>query len=58
MSLAAAGPPLFSLGLREVVVWGQGVAVFGPVRFDGPPATAYYFYDPVDNLLEFWAPDD
>jgi hypothetical protein len=32
--------------------------VFGPVRFDGPPATAYYFYDPDDNLLEFWSPDE
>lgn len=36
---------------------GEGVRVFGPVRFDWMKATSYYFYDPDGNLLELWAPD-
>ena len=38
-------------------VRGHGVEVYGPVRFDWMPASAYYFYDPDGNLLEFWSPD-
>jgi catechol-2,3-dioxygenase len=35
----------------------RDVEIFGPVRFDWMPATAYYFWDPDANLLEFWSPD-
>jgi catechol-2,3-dioxygenase len=35
----------------------HGVALHGPVRFDWMQATAWYFYDPDGNLLEFWSPD-
>lgn len=38
----------------------RGVSVSEPVHFDIPgsmKATAYYFYDPDGNLLEFWSPD-
>jgi catechol-2,3-dioxygenase len=35
----------------------QEVELYGPVYFDWMKATAYYFYDPDGNLLEFWSPD-
>lgn len=35
----------------------QHVEVFGPVHFEWMKATAYYFYDPDGNLLEFWSLD-
>lgn len=35
----------------------HGVEVYGPIRLDWMNATAYYFYDPDGNLLEFWSPD-
>lgn len=45
--------------LEEAVqhVRRQEVEVYGPVHFDWMKATAYYFYDPDGNLLEFWSPD-
>ncbi len=33
------------------------IEVYGPRRFEWMKATAYYFYDPDGNLLEFWSPD-
>ncbi len=38
-------------------VRGKGVDVFGPISFDWMKASAYYFYDPDGNMLEFWSPD-
>ena len=38
-------------------VRGKGVEVYGPVNIKWMNATAYYFYDPDGNLLEFWSPD-
>ena len=35
----------------------HGIEVYGPRRFEWMKATAYYFYDPDGNLLEFWSPD-
>lgn len=35
----------------------HGIEVYGPQRFEWMKATAYYFYDPDGNLLEFWSPD-
>ena len=37
----------------------SGVEVYGPTRFasDWMRATAYFFYDPDGNLIEFWSPD-
>ena len=35
----------------------HGIEVYGPKRFEWMKATAYYFYDPDGNLLEFWSPD-
>ena len=32
----------------------RGVEMFGPHRF-GDVADAYFFYDPDDNLVEFFA---
>lgn len=45
--------------LAEAVehVRGKGVEVYGPKHFKWMKATAYYFYDPDGNLLEFWSPD-
>lgn len=31
--------------------------VHGPRRLEWMSAESYYFYDPDDNLLEFWSPD-
>jgi catechol 2,3-dioxygenase-like lactoylglutathione lyase family enzyme len=36
-------------------VRGKGVDVYGPEDFEWMKATAYYFYDPDGNLLEFWS---
>jgi catechol 2,3-dioxygenase-like lactoylglutathione lyase family enzyme len=38
-------------------VRGAGVEVFGPLHLRWMAASAYYFYDPAGNLLEFWSPD-
>lgn len=38
-------------------VRGEGVEVYGPVRFDWMGADSYYFYDPDGNLLEWWSRD-
>ncbi len=38
-------------------VRGKGVDVFGPISFEWMKASAYYFYDPDGNMLEFWSPD-
>lgn len=38
-------------------VRGKDVEVYGPVNIKWMKATAYYFYDPDGNLLEFWSPD-
>ncbi len=35
----------------------HGIEVYGPKRFEWMKATAYYFYDPDGNLLEFWSPE-
>jgi catechol 2,3-dioxygenase-like lactoylglutathione lyase family enzyme len=36
----------------------HGVEVYGPAHFDWMAgATAYYFYDPDGNLVEFWSPE-
>jgi len=42
--------------LEEAVerVRSHGVQVFGPHQFDDV-GHAYYFYDPDDNLVEFYA---
>lgn len=34
-----------------------GVPVHGPQRLEWMNAESYYFYDPGDNLAEFWSPD-
>jgi len=34
-----------------------GVAVHGQRRLEWMSAESYYFYDPGDNLAEFWSPD-
>jgi len=34
-----------------------GVTVHGPQRLEWMSAESYYFYDPDDNLAEFWSPD-
>ncbi len=59
------GPVHFALNtprdcLQESVehVRAAGVEVFGPTRFDWMSAESYYFYDPDDNLVELWSPDD
>jgi catechol 2,3-dioxygenase-like lactoylglutathione lyase family enzyme len=36
-------------------VRSAGVEVHGPTEFEWMNAKAYYFYDPVGNLLEFWS---
>lgn len=33
------------------------IPVHGPQRLEWMSAESYYFYDPDDNLLEFWSPD-
>lgn len=33
-----------------------GIAVYGPVALDWMNADSIYFYDPDDNLVEFWCP--
>ena len=37
-------------------VESKGIQVYGPTYFEWMNATSYYFYDPDQNLLEFWAP--
>ena len=37
-------------------VESKGVPVYGPTFFEWMNAKSYYFYDPDQNLLEFWAP--
>lgn len=32
-----------------------GISVYGPTHFEWMNATSIYFYDPDQNLLEFWA---
>lgn len=39
-------------------VRSKGLDVYGPVELEWMNATAYYFYDPDANLLEFWSRDD
>jgi len=34
-----------------------GITVHGPQRLEWMNAESYYFYDPDDNLAEFWSPD-
>ena len=38
-------------------VRARGVTVYGPMRLEWMNALSYYFYDPDDNLLEWWSPD-
>ena len=38
-------------------VRSKGIDVFGPISFEWMKASAYYFYDPDGNMLEFWSPD-
>jgi catechol-2,3-dioxygenase len=38
-------------------VKSHDVEVYGPRHFEWMKATAYYFYDPDGNLLEFWSPE-
>ncbi len=35
----------------------HSIELYGPRRFEGMKAIAWYFYDPDGNLLEFWSPD-
>jgi catechol 2,3-dioxygenase-like lactoylglutathione lyase family enzyme len=37
-------------------VRSKGVPVYGPTELEWMSSTAYYFYDPDGNLLEFWSP--
>jgi catechol-2,3-dioxygenase len=34
------------------------VVVYGPKEFEWMNATAYYFYDPDGNLIEYWSESD
>ncbi len=34
-----------------------GITVHGPQRLEWMNAESFYFYDPGDNLAEFWSPD-
>ena len=46
-------PDRFEAAVQHVR--SKGVEVYGPERFEWMNATAYYFYDPDGNLLEFWS---
>ena len=43
------------LEAAKALVESKGIAVYGPTFFDWMQAKSYYFYDPDQNLLEFWA---
>jgi catechol 2,3-dioxygenase-like lactoylglutathione lyase family enzyme len=49
--------PRERLGDAVAHLRSQGVAAYGPTRLEWMAATSWYFYDPDDNLLEFWSPD-
>jgi len=34
-----------------------GVTILGPTHFEWMRADSWYFYDPDQNLVEFWVPD-
>lgn len=53
-ALEVARPDLLAMVER---VRRAGVSVHGPQRLEWMNAESCYFYDPGDNLVEFWSPD-
>jgi len=39
-------------------VRNAGVEILGPTHFEWMCAEGWYFYDPDQNLVEFWVPDE